>query len=87
MVRAPPSLQRTALETAAVRTDQNSLRNQLCVAHPKCRTRRRAQSFLPSAVSVWNQLPSELCSSSSLPSFLSKLDRHFLSDRFSFGLP
>ena len=83
--QGPPSLQKVTGETAAVRT-AHDLRNQLRVAHPLCRTKRRAQSFLPSTIAVWNQLPSDLCSSSSLPSFLSKLDHHFSADRFSFGL-
>ena len=43
--QGPPSLQRIAMETAAVRAHQSSLGNQLCVAYPMCRTRRRAQLF------------------------------------------
>ena len=83
--QGPLDLQRVANETAAVRTGYN-LRKQLTVAPPRCRSRRRACSFLPSSIVCWNDLPSDISSSSSLRTFLSKLDGHFAPSRFTFGL-
>ena len=83
--QSPPVLQHVAEDTAAARVGYN-LRNQLSVEPLLCRSRRRTQSFLPSSILWWNELPLHVSSSTTLRSFVSKLDSHFSSSRFSFGL-
>ena len=46
----------------------------------------RRRSFLPSCITLWNSLPLSITSCSSSSSFLSRLDSHFESDIYCFGL-
>ena len=44
-----------------------------------CSTSRFQKSFLPSAISAWNSLPTDIRNSPSLDNFKSKVSRLFLS--------
>ena len=58
----------------------------LSLSFPACLTSHRLKSFLPSAIALFNSLPSSVVSWSSKIAFTRALDRHFSFDKFSFGL-
>ena len=64
-----------------------SLRNPHSLPQVLCHTSHRLKDFLPSAIALWNRLPSCICFCKSSRSFLAELDNHFSVDKFSFGLP
>ncbi len=82
----PPSLCKAVPPLVSSRASY-SFRNRNTVSFPCCSTVRRLKSFLPSAILLWNSLPSSITEAISSPSFISKLDLHFSADKFSFGLP
>ena len=63
-----------------------SLRNTGTVELPACSSSLYLSSFIPSSCLLWNSLPPEVSSSSSVSSFTLMLDSHFSSDRFTLGL-
>ena len=84
--RGPPNLTKQLPETVEVRCEY-SLRNARSVQLPLCSLSSRQRSFLPSAASLWNSLPVHVSADNSLSSFISSLDLHFFTDRYTFGLP
>ena len=64
-----------------------SLRNPHSLPQVLCHSSHRLKDFLPSAIALWNRLPSCICFCKSSRSFLAELDNHFSVDKFSFGLP
>ncbi len=82
----PPTLRKRIPAFASERANY-SFRKAKSVSFPWCSTSRRLHSFIPSAILLWNSLPSSVTDAVSSCSFLSQLDRHFSSDKFSFGLP
>ena len=81
----PPSLRDQVPSSVSVRSHY-SFRNPLSLSFPTCRTSHRLKSFLPSTIVLFNSLPSSVVSCSSKSAFARALDRHFSSDKFSFGL-
>ena len=65
----------------------HSFRNESSLAFPFGRSTLRLKSFLPSAVSLWNCLPSSVTSASLPSTFLKRLDAYFYSDKFPYGPP
>ena len=63
-----------------------SLRNPHPLPQVLCHSSHRLD-FLPSAIALWNRLPSCICFCKSSRSFLAELDNHYSVDKFSFGLP
>ena len=63
-----------------------SLRNTGTVELPACCSSLYLSSFIPSSCLLWNSLPPDVSSSSSVSSFTLMLDSHFSSDRFTLGL-
>ena len=64
-----------------------SLRNPHSLPQVLCHSSHRLKDFLPSAIALWNRLPSCICFCKTSRSFLAELDNHFSGDKFSFGLP
>ena len=81
----PPSLQDQVPSSVSSRSHYY-FRNPLSLSFPACRTSHRLKSFLPSTIALFNSLPSSVVSCSSKSGFTRALDRHFSSDKFSFGL-
>ena len=81
----PPQLENMLPPVLGARTD-HGLRKRLNFEVPLTRTQAHSQTFLPSTVVLWNDLPSDIQSCSSLGCFRSALCRHYSHDRFSFGL-
>ena len=63
-----------------------SLRNTGTVELPACSSSLYLSSFIPSSCLLWNSLPPDVSSSSSVSSFTLMLDSHFSFDRFTLGL-
>ena len=63
------------------------LRKPKSIEVPSCSTSAHLSSFLPSCTILWNTLPVSVTSCSSLSSFASLMDTHFVADKFSYGLP
>ena len=63
-----------------------SLRNTGTVELPACSSSLYLSSFIPSSCFLWNFLPPDVSSSSSISSFTLMLDSHFSFDRFTLGL-
>ena len=80
----PPCLAEHLPQTVAQRSSR-WLRNPNSLAFPYCSSKRR-QSFLPSSIGLWKNLPASVTSSSTSSSFLASLDRFYQSDKFSFAL-
>ena len=80
----PPCLAEHMPQTVAQRSSR-CLRNPNSLAFPYSRSSKRCQSFLPSSIGLWNNLPASVTSSSTSSSFLASLDRFYQSDKFSFG--
>ena len=53
---------------------------------PACSSSLYLSSFIPSSCLLWNSLPPDVSSSSSVSSFTLMLDSHFSFDRFTLGL-
>lgn len=82
----PPQLRRHLPRPASERCTY-SLRNaEQSFEFPLCSTALYRNSFLPSALKVFDSLPQDVAASSTLSSFLRLLDKHFCFDRFSLGL-
>ena len=62
------------------------LRNSLSISLPTCYSSCYSESFLVSAISLYNALPRSVSSCFSKHSFVQALDRHFVSNKFSFGI-
>ena len=65
---------------------EHSLRNTGTVELPACSSSLHLSSVIPSSCLLWNSLPPDVTSSSSVSSFTRKLDSHFSFDRFTLGL-
>ena len=63
-----------------------SLRNTGTVELPACSSSLYLSSFIPSSCLLWNSLPPDISSSSSVSSFTLMIDSHFSSDRFTLVL-
>ena len=63
-----------------------SLRNTGTVELPACSSSLYLSSFIPSSCLLWNSLPPDVSSCSSVSSFTLMLDSHFSFDRFTLGL-
>ena len=81
----PPLLHGQVPPTVSSRSPY-PLRNSLSVSLPACHSSRYSNSFLVSAISLYNSLPQSASSCSSKHSFAQALDHHFASDKFSFGI-
>ena len=63
-----------------------SLRNTGTVELPACSSSLYLSFFIPSLRLLWNSLPPDVSSSSSVSPFILMLDPHFSFDRFALGL-
>ena len=81
----PPSL-RDQVPSSASSLSQCSFRNPLSLSFPACHTSGRLKSFLPPYIVLFSSLPSSVVSCSSKSASTRAVDRHFSSDKFSFGL-
>ena len=84
--RGPPNLSKCIPNAISDRCSYQ-LRNSKSVQFPLCSSAARLSSFIPSSIALWNSLPVNVSSESSLSSFTSSLDSHFAADRFTFGFP
>ncbi len=82
--QGPPALRSQVPPSAYSRTTHCLRRS--TIAFPVCRSKQRLTSFIPSAILIWNSLPLPITSCTSSRSFLTTLDSHLSSDKFSLGL-
>ena len=83
--KGPPCLSSRIPKSVNNRCDY-SLRNTGTVELPACSSSLYLSSFIPSSCLLWNSLPPDVSSSSSVSSFTLMLDSHFSFDRFTLGL-
>ena len=81
-----PSSLRDQVPSSVSSWSHYSFRDPRSLSFPACLTSRRLKSFLSSTIALFNSLPSSVFSCSSKSGFTHALDRHFSSDKFSFGL-
>ena len=80
---SPPTQKKMKIKT---QTSRQQISLSVKVELPACSSSLYLSSFIPSSCLLWNSLPPDVSSSSSLSSFTLMLDSHFSFDRFTLGL-
>ncbi len=83
--QGPPQLKELLPLPVSARSAR-SLRSGHSIEFPCSRSARRLSSFLCIVVPLWNALPSDVVSSSTLCLFCTRLKNHYSGDRFTYGL-